>query len=177
MFNFSNINIQKEIPFILVAQQKLFQKLSPSICVDFVSEKEKMFLVASNITEDNMKNLELVTNSPSYTSYMNLVGLEVVLAPNHIPQTIPIHIYGLFDFVNSRISRSDADAFASDSKTHFPFINGFKNGITIGELIDNLTAMSRQLPNTYEVPKIFKLIFDPPTATAAPPKPTLLNKR
>jgi hypothetical protein len=165
--------------FLLVLQKKLFQQLHPTITITIETVNDKTLLIAKNVTEEDFKNITLITNSPEYQTYMYLVDIKVTLAPNNIPNTDYMYIYGLYDFVNSLTERSDTLAFVNRQQTHQPYLNGFGDKkLSIGELIDNLTEMSVSLPNTFMIPKLFTLIFDPPVPSidAIDLKPRLLQK-
>jgi len=150
--------------FVLTAQSKLFKFVNPNIIVEIIDKPDKKgkLLIAKNIHEADIPALEFVTNNPQYKTYMNFEDIHCFLAPNGIPQLFATPIYGLASIVKARIERSDTEGFKNNYSTHLPFKNGFKNGISIGELIDNLTSLSRDLPNTYGVIKTFTLILDPP---------------
>lgn len=152
------------VDFILIAQSKLFKFVNPNIVVEIQEKPDKTgtLLIANNIDEEDVPFLEFVTNNPQYKSYMNFVEIKCFLAPNGIPQLFSTPIYGLDSIVNARIERSDTEGFKYNVNTHLPFKNGFKGGISIGELIDSLTKLSRDLPNTYGVKKKFTIIMDPP---------------
>ena len=150
--------------FVLAAQSKLFKFVNPNIIIEITEKPNKkgMLLIAKNVREEDIPNMEFVTNNPQYKTYMNFEDIHCFLAPNGMPQLFATPIYGLTSIVKARIERSDTEGFRSGSTTHFPFKNGFKNGISIGELIDSLTSLSRDLPNTFGVVKTFTIILDPP---------------
>ena len=142
---------------ILILQDVLFKNTNPNI-ITTISE-DQTTITASNISEFDFSNLSVITNNPGYNStYFYLTDIKVYLENNLFPTII----YGLYDIVLARISSSDAQAFVDDKKSHQPFINGFQNGTTIGELIDTLSNLSRATPDTYGIPKKFVLTFDPP---------------
>ena len=140
-------------------QASLFTSVDPSIIV-WISEDQST-ITASNISEDTFANLKLVTNNPQYPIPMQIVGIQVYLNNNKYPT----NIFGLFDFVFHKAAKSDTDAFVNNQKIHQPFINGWQNGITIGQLVDTLSALSPQVPDTHGIVKTFTLIMDPPIVT------------
>jgi hypothetical protein len=71
----------------------------------------------------------------------------------------PTIIYGLNNIVNKRVELSDTQSFVNSQSTNQPFVNGFKNGITIGELIDTLSSLCTATPNTVGKVKRFDLVF------------------
>jgi len=141
---------------ILSIQESLFKRTNPKINVS-ISE-DNTLITASNITEESFANIELVTNNPGFqNSYMSLVDIDVYLN-NEI---LPTEIYGLLPIVQQRIQNSDAEAYTLHIPTHRPFISGFQNNITIGQLIDTLSSLSSNTPDTFGIVKIIVLKFDP----------------
>ena len=155
-----------EDDFLLIAQSKLFKFVNPNISTEIVekyNDKSCKLLVARNISEADISKLIFVTNNPQYKTYMSFTDILCFLAPNNIPQLNSTCIYGLKENVQARINRSDTAAFVSNRTSHKPFAAGFGNySLTIGQLIDNLTRLSRDLPNTVGIPKTFTIILDPP---------------
>jgi hypothetical protein len=165
-----------EEDFLLNAQSKLFKFINSSIITEIINKPDKTgkFLIAKNIEEKDIPSLEFITNSPQYKTYMYFVDIQCFLSPNGIPQLFTTPIYGLTSITRARIDRSDTEAFRANKTTHHPFENGFKNGISIGELVDNLTSLSRDLPNTFGVLKTFTIIMDPPLTPSDVPESSTL---
>lgn len=141
---------------ILAIQYALLKRLDPSIGVT-ISEDQKL-LTASDVSEETFQQLLFVTNNPGFqNSYMFLENILVYLG-NDIH---PTEIYGLLPIVKQKIENSDASAYIDGATTHQPFINGFQNGVNIGTLVDALSALSKNTPDTYGIVKKFTLIIDP----------------
>jgi hypothetical protein len=141
---------------ILSIQESLLKKVNPNIIINIINDET--LLVAANITEDDFKNLIFITNNPSFdNSYMFLSNIAVFL-DNNLEQT---EIYGLLPIVSQQIGQSDCTAYIDAKRTHQPFINGFQNGITIGQLIDKLANLSVNTPDTNNKVKKFTLYIDP----------------
>ena len=141
---------------ILSIQESLLKKVNPNIIINIINDET--LLVAANVTEDDFKNLIFITNNPSFlNSYMFLSNIEVFL-DNNLEQT---EIYGLLPIVSQQIGQSDCTAYIDAKRTHQPFINGFQNGITIGQLIDKLANLSVNTPDTNNKVKKFTLYIDP----------------
>ena len=151
---------------ILAIQSSLFKRIDPNINVNIYNEE---LLVASKISEEVFPDLLFATNNPSYlNSYMYLSDIKVFLNNEIEPTTI----YGLLPIVQQRIENSDSEAFINNSVSHKPFAIGFQNGISIGELIDTLSSLSRNTPDTYGMVKTFTLYIDPPRESQfIPPVP------
>jgi hypothetical protein len=167
-----------EDDFVLISQSKLFKFINPNISTEIINKVDdsgRQFLIARNISEADIPNLLFITNNPKFKTYMTFTEIQCFLSPNNIPQLDNIPIYGLNEFVKARLERSDTEGFASNQPTHKPFINGFKNGISIGELIDKLTTLSRDLPDTYGIPKTFTIILDPTAVALARSARSSLN--
>jgi hypothetical protein len=140
---------------ILAIQSSLFKRIDPNINVNIYDEK---MLVASKISEETFKKLVFTTNNPGYTnSYVFLSDIKVYLNNEFEPTTI----YGLLPIVQQRIENSDSEAFVNNENAHQPFIDGFQNGMTIGQLIDTLSSLSRNTPDTFGIVKTFSLYIDP----------------
>ena len=141
---------------ILSIQESLFKKVNPNIIINIINNET--LLVAANVTEEDFKNLIFITNNPSFlNSYMYLSNIEVFL-DNNLEHT---EIYGLLPIVYQQIGQSDCTAYIDAKRTHQPFINGFQDGITIGQLIDKLASLSVNTPDTNNKVKKFTLYIDP----------------
>jgi len=152
---------------ILAIQASLFKRIDPNINVNIYNEE---LLVASKISEEVFPDLIFATNNPSYlNSYMYLSDIKVYLNNEIEPTTI----YGLLPIVQQRIENSDSEAFINNSISHKPFAIGFQNGISIGELVDTLSSLSRNTPDTYGMVKTFTLYIDPPRDSSLTPSPVL----
>lgn len=142
---------------ILILQNVLFKNTDPNIITKI--SKDQTTITASNISEETFANLRIVTNNPMYSNlHFSLIDIQVYLDDNRFPTPI----YGLYNIVLAKIGVSDVEAFVSDNKTHQPFINGFKDGITIGQLVDILSSLSNTTPDTVGKIKKYVLVFDPP---------------
>lgn len=142
---------------ILQMQIALLKRLDPSISIKMLDDG--ITIVASNISEAIFPKLEFVTNNPGYSNgYLELTNIEVFLKNERYPTSI----YGLFPIVQQRIANSDADAFIRDHRSHEPFINGFQEGRPIGAVVDILSNLSRNTPDTFGIIKTFTLYIDPP---------------
>ena len=141
---------------ILAMQQVLFNVTDPNIITSISADQTT--ITASNISEQIFQYLSIATNNPSYTNgYLYLTDIQVYLDNDLFPTTI----YGLYPIVYERISYSDTSAFIAGANANQPFINGFQGGITIGQLVDKLSSLSRSTPDTYGKVKKFVLVFDP----------------
>ena len=150
---------------ILSIQGSLLKKVNPNIIINVINDET--LLIAANVTEDDFKNLIFVTNNPSFdNSYMYLTNIEVYL-DNNLEQT---EIYGLLPIVSQQIGQSDCSAYIDAKRTHQPFIDGFQGGISIGQLINELSNLSVNTPDTYGKSKKFTLYIDPKNSSNPPPK-------
>ena len=150
---------------ILSIQGSLLKKVNPNIIINVINDET--LLIAANVTEDDFKNLIFVTNNPSFdNSYMYLTNIEVYL-DNNLEKT---EIYGLLPIVSQRIGQSDCSAYIDAKRTHQPFIDGFQDGISIGQLINELSNLSVNTPDTYGKSKKFTLYIDPKNSSNPPPK-------
>jgi hypothetical protein len=77
----------------------------------------------------------------------------------------PTEIFGLLPIVQQRFENSDSLAFSEKMDTNTPFLNGFQNGASIGALVDTLSSLSLNTPDTYGIVKRFTLFIDPEVKT------------
>lgn len=136
-------------------RKSLFYKINSQIVVN-ISENNTR-ITASNILTEDFKHLIFISNSPYYpTDSSYLVGINVYLDND----TFPINIPGLFLIVKSKMLASEADSFIHYTNSYTPFINGFKNGMIIDEVVDKLSVIFEGTPDTYNRIKKYELIFD-----------------
>lgn len=141
---------------LLILTESLFKMVNPNIITQFVIKNGIKSLLVSNVTEADFINIELITNKPQYLASLRLVEIKTTIGSN-IDST---YIYGLFENITSIISSSNTQAIATNNfNTYKPFQNGFKNGIPVGTLIDTLSSLSNDLPNTFQLPKVFSFCF------------------
>ena len=146
-------------PTILQIQQNIFYNTDPSIICEI--SPDGTILKASNISPLTFQKLTLITNTPSYNNtYFEFIDIEVFLGND----LLPTKIFGIRDIVNARIKTSEGFAFVNSFITHDPFINGFQNRLTIDEIVDILSEISDETPQTKGIPKKYTLIFDPKNA-------------
>ena len=149
---------------ILQMQRVLFSATDPNIITNISADQTT--ITASNISEQTFQYLSMATNNPSYTNgYLYLTDIQVYLNND----VFPTMIYGLYPIVYERMSYSDTSAFISGANSNQPFINGFQGGISIGQLVDQLSALSRSTPDTYGKVKKFVLVMDPVTSVVVAP--------
>ena len=96
-------------------------------------------------------------------SYLYIQDIQVYLNNN----LNPTKIFGLLDIVETRVQLSDAAAYSNSQVTHKPFMNGFKNNITMGQLVDTLSNLSRATVSTTGKTKTYTLVFDPKNIAVA----------
>jgi hypothetical protein len=145
---------------ILNVLSALLKILDPAIDVD-ISE-DQTTLTASNISETAITNLVMPTNNPAFqNSYLYIQDIQVYLNSN----LTPTKIFGLLEIVETRVQLSDATAYVNSQLTHKPFLNGFKNNIPMGQLVDTLSTLSRATTTTTGAKKTYTIVFDPKTIT------------
>ena len=136
---------------ILVLQEVLFKDTDANIITKI--SKYQTTITASNISEDSFAILTFIANNPIYNSSLSLIDIQVYLEDDRDS----IHIPGLYNIVLAKIGVSDVEAFISDKKSHQPFIDGFQDGRSIGQLVDTLSSLSQTTPDT--VGKIKKYVI------------------
>jgi len=133
---------------ILDFQQKLFYLHGIK---SEINSDQTIITTDKNITETIFTKLGFVTNSPIYNSNpMTLIGINVFLNG----ESEPVNVAGLFDIVKNKIDKSDKMAFRNGLDVHYPFLHGFGNGKSIGNIVDELIPFAGSV-------KHFQLILDP----------------
>jgi hypothetical protein len=167
---FVNSTIEKKTyrSVILTLQESLFRDLDPNIITNL--SEDGHILYASNITEQNIKYVQFVANSPLFGGvYMVLEGVEVFLDNN----LLPTPVYGLYEILNQRVKIVDAKSYIINQKTYTPFNVNFQVG-TVPQLTDTLSSLSTSSTNTYGHIKKYTLIFSNHTPAPQPaPQPAI----
>ena len=150
----STLNSNPNYTSVLLRQQEsLFRILDTSIKIDISFDGHT--LVARNISEEDMINLTMVTNSSSYNERIEFKAVEVFLNT----QLNPSPVYGFYSICLQSLEIQDVEAFTLGNKTYQPFINGFQGGMTINQLCDHLSALSVGSPDTYGNVKTYTAYF------------------
>jgi len=150
----STLNSNPNYTSVLLRQQEsLFRILDTSIKIDISADGHT--LIARNITEADMINLTMVTNSSSYNERIEFKGVEIFL--NN--QLNPSPVYGFYSICLQSLEIQDVEAFAAGKKTYQPFLNGFQNAMTVNQLCDHLSALSVGSPDTYGSVKTYTVYF------------------
>jgi hypothetical protein len=151
---------------ILILQAGLFKLLNPDIILNYHDNGHT--LIASNINERDIKNVQFVTNNPSFNGvYMSLVDVQVTLDNNYLPTPV----YGLYEILNERVKIIDAISYSLDKKTYYPFNVNFPGG-SVPQLTDTLSGLSSTSTNTFGHIKRYTLKFRNDNNTCSPsPQP------
>lgn len=138
---------------MLTLQRSLFSILDPNI-ITTLSE-DGYTLMASNISEQNIKYVQFIANNPSFNgTYMSLEDVKVTLDNNLLASTV----YGLYDILNQRVKIVEVNSFMSNKTTYCPFYVNFTGG-TVPELTDKISSLAESSINTYGHVKKYTLIF------------------
>jgi len=150
----STLNSNPNYTSVLLRQQEsLFRILDTEIKIDTSADGHT--LIARNVTETDLINVVMVTNSPSFNERIEFKGIEVFL--NNQLNASPV--YGFYPICLQALEIQDVQAYQAAKKTFQPFLNGFQSGSTINELCDNLSALSVGSPDTYGSVKTYTLYF------------------
>jgi hypothetical protein len=148
-------------------QELLFYNSDPNI--NCTISEDATIITAENITDEVFTNLEFVSNTLEHEAApMNIIDLEVYLTnkATEIRNEEPTLVPGLLELVKTQYTYSDTIAITSGKKTHKPFLNengnGFKNGQTVSQVIDMISAWSMRMPDTSKYTKTYTLVLDPP---------------
>jgi hypothetical protein len=141
---------------ILELQRSLCSSLDPNMIIEISSDNTTIFI--SNITSETFVNLRLVSNNPSFGTYYFFMNLHVFIGDS----LSPTKILGLDQIIESKIRSSDLESFIDNKTFHTPFSNGFRNGLTINQLINRLSLLSLLTPDVPLDAKLrFTLVMDP----------------
>lgn len=150
----------------------LIKKVNTNIHVRPV--KNSKALVFSNISEDDLANLNFWTNSDNNNNHGRVIGFSVSIPG--IISPLPITIPGLSQTMIKKFNDSDSQAYMNYEKTHkpyhFPFTqNLVNNSLSVGEYIDTQTSLNPSLTQTSGVQKTYSLAFTPISSH----KPDMIN--
>jgi len=137
---------------LLMQQKALFNLLGNNINVNMSNSNT---LVASNISEEEMINLQIVTNYAFNGAVLHFDKIEVYLEGD----LDPVNVYGLYDILNEQIQVLDTIAFINKENVYQPFKNGFQNGITVNELCDQLSELCVYSRDTTDIVKTYTMTF------------------
>ena len=141
---------------ILELQRSILSATDPSLIIKISSDNTT--ITVSNITPDTFAKLPLVSNDPSFGTYYFFITLHVYIGGD----LLPTKILGLDKIIESKIRSSDLDSFIGKKSFHTPFSKGFKNGLTITDLINKLSLLSLLTPDVpLDAPLKFTLVMDP----------------
>ena len=141
---------------ILELQKSILFGIDPSLIIKISSDNTTIFI--SNISPETFVNLRLVSNNPSFGTYYFFMNLHVFIGDS----LSPTKILGLDQIIESKIRSSDLESFIDNKTFHTPFSNGFRNGLTINQLINRLSLLSLLTPDVPLDAKLrFTLVMDP----------------
>ena len=126
---------------LLLQQKALFNLLGNNINLRMPDSRT---LIASNISEEQMINVTIITNYASNNANLHFDNVDVYLKGDLEPVTI----YGFYNILDVKIQAEGAIAFTQNKNVYQPFINGFQGGITVNELCDKLSELSLYSPDT-----------------------------
>ena len=112
-------------------------------------------LIASNISELAIKEVKLITNAPSNNARLHFDNILVYLNNDLEPS----QVHGFYPNCLQLIEREDIIAFSESKPTYQPFINGFKDGISINQVCDILTSIEVGSPDTFGKVKHYTMVF------------------
>jgi hypothetical protein len=137
---------------LLIQQKALFNLLGNKINTNMPNSST---LVASNISEEEMVNVNLVTNYAFNNANLHFDKIEVYLEGD----LEPVNVYGFYDILNEQIQLQDTISFINKENIYQPFKNGFQNGITINELCDSLSELCAYSTDTRGSVKTYTMTF------------------
>lgn len=135
---------------IIAIQDILFKISDASQNIISSISDDQQTITSLNIYEETFIYIQLVTNNPQYNNYyIGLSNIKVYLDDS----LVETEIFGLYEIVAKRIQMSDQKAFLAGQLRHRPFgdgitTTGINAGINIGQLIDKLSELCDEIPNT-----------------------------
>jgi hypothetical protein len=91
-------------------------------------------LDAHNLTEDDIKNIKLITNDIKHNVHMDLIDIQTYIQDRKEPLDI---IPGLFDIVYRIVSIEETNSYVKGDKSYMPFKNGI-NGKYMDTVVTEL---------------------------------------
>jgi hypothetical protein len=138
---------------ILSQQEALFKMLGTNVKTTISSDGHT--LVASDITETQLIQVQFITNNASNNAKIHFDEINVYLDKDHEPSTI----HGFFDILKSRVAREDVLALTVNNTVYQPFLKNFQGGNTVNQLCDAISALDDSSPDTYHKVKTYTLIM------------------
>lgn len=145
----------------------LIKKVNPEIVTNIIEDKgsdnKKKVLIAENITETDLLNLQFPTNTDSNNNYLYIEKIGVYLDGDSNMKLLDIDLLPIAeDFWDAESS----EAYLNGEKTFKPFNSKLNNIVTkqdgtIIDFIDNYFSHFNKSQNTYGKPKKFKLMVNP----------------
>jgi hypothetical protein len=146
--------------FLLNVATHLAKNTNPNISVS-TAGKNKQSIALSNISEDDLTKLPYLTNTNQSKKITNFLNMGVSIIGDDGSRQI-INIPGFSQMMQQSFSNSDSQASLAGAKTHTPFKQPFKTTrqagsppMSVGDLVDKLTALNPALPSTSGKPKTY----------------------
>ena len=155
-------NIYNYRSILLKQQESLFRILDTNIKLDISADGHT--LVASNISEESIINLTMVTNNPINNACLHFDNIMVFLDKD----LNPTPIFGFYDICSQTLEVEDLLSYINGKNTFQPFLQGFQNGTSINELCNQLSLLSKYSPDTTGRKKNYTCVFGNNTLNQKP---------
>ena len=146
-------NIYNYRSILLKQQESLFRILDTNIKLDISDDGHT--LVASDISEEAIINLTMITNNPINNACLHFDNIMVFLDKD----LDPTPIFGFYDICSQTLEVEDVLSYINGKNTFQPFLQGFQNGTSINELCDQLSLLSTYSPDTTGRKKNYTCVF------------------
>lgn len=151
--------------WVAFTTKRLVYNIDPSISVNLLYRADGgMNIVISNISEKSIGKLSFLTNNDSNNNYLYLESLQVFIDGNNDT----LEIAGLSNIAVSMFQNSDANAYISSEKLHYPFASSNiynqdidPNTITFNDLVDQLSNVIPYTQETFLHIKRYSLVLNP----------------
>ena len=148
--------------WVLFTQQKLISNVNSNIPSEVIKDGNKLYLIISNISEEDLDKLYFLTNTDNNNNYLYIENFNVYTSNSSSPENVP----GLLEVVVSCFRSNDTNAFINGSKVYYPFdVNNFQGsyfkGKTFSEFVDTLSGLLPFSASTAGYNKSYQIILSP----------------
>jgi hypothetical protein len=140
----------KSIPFFNLVG--LIKKVDPTIKCS-ISE-DGHILTVETISEKVFHLFPVITNETHANAILHLEGVKVYIGE----ERVETEVSGLLQILKHKISIENGVAFEEKKKVFRPF-SEWTDDSSIGHIIDRLTSLDPDTPNTEGIHKVITLVF------------------
>ena len=143
--------------WLMFSQEHLIRQVNPNIATKIVKLPNKNYLVASNITSEDIVKLKFLTNTDKNNNYLYLETLKVYLDNS----SYAVNIHGLKYVILDIFRKADVDAFINESNVFYPFSPSNYNGLSFSAFINDFTDLVPNSPKTSGHLQTYTIVLNP----------------